>query len=143
VVTLTANTAGAAGNFTISSSNAADVAVAGGANGVNGVNGVDYLFLSVYPGTDAGCTANDGCVLSFDVTDPASFTTALNSGGILNVTPPQTTPGLAPTTGIIVDNEVPAGTFAGASQIYFLTQDTAGTAPCTGVCAVQAAQSAP
>jgi hypothetical protein len=32
---------------------------------------------------------------------------------------------------------------AGTSQIYFVTQSTAGTTPCTGICAVQASQSAP
>lgn len=47
------------------------------------------------------------------------------------------------TSGIIIDNTVGSGTLAGASQIYFSTQnnETCGTSG-TGGCAVQASQSA-
>ena len=47
------------------------------------------------------------------------------------------------TSGIIMDNTVPSGTLAGASQIYFSTQSNqaCGTSG-TGGCAVQASQSA-
>ncbi len=109
--------------------------------------GVDYLFLSVYSGFPAGCSNTpdvQGCVLSYDVTglDSTTFTPSLTPGGELNVSVSQSA-FYAPTGGIIVDNDVTSGTLAGASQIYFLTQDTTGTAPCAGICAIQASQSAP
>jgi hypothetical protein len=80
--------------------------------------GVDYVFFSVYRGTAAGCTktAGNGCVLAYNVSNPAAVSL---SGSGLNVTTPNGT-GCWPTGGIVIDNSVPAGTFAGASQIYFM-----------------------
>jgi hypothetical protein len=109
--------------------------------------GVDYLFVSVYDGAPSACVNSpdvQGCVLSYNVTDldSSTFTPSLNPVGALNVSVSQDSY-YAPTGGIIVDNDVASGTLAGASQIYFLTQDTSGTAPCAGICAVQASQAAP
>lgn len=80
--------------------------------------GVDYVFFSVYRGTAAGCTntAGNGCVLSYNVSNPGTVTL---SGSGLNVTTPNGN-GCWPTGGIVIDNSVPTGTFAGASQIYFI-----------------------
>jgi len=144
-ITLTGTTSGPSGDFTLSEvGTTGDITVAE-TDGVAATTGTDYLFLSVFAGGPTGCTASatEGCVVSYDVTTPSSFSSALAPGGTLNITSTEA----APTSGIIVDNAVPAGTgtgkLNGASQIYFLTQDTAGTSPCSGVCAVQAAQSAP
>jgi hypothetical protein len=105
--------------------------------------GVDYLFVSVYDGYPAGCNNTpdvQGCVLSYDVTNSSNFTPSLSPDGEFNVSVSQSSY-YAPTGGIIVDNNVPSGTLVGASQIYFLTQDTSGDSPCTGICAVQLSQS--
>jgi hypothetical protein len=112
--------------------------------GANGSNGTDLAFLSVFAGTQTGCTdsENDGCILSFNITDP---TAVALSGTSLNVLASSTAL-LAPTGGIIIDNLVGSGTLAGASEIYFLTTDN-GSVSCstagTGVCAVQASQTSP
>jgi hypothetical protein len=52
-------------------------------------------------------------------------------------------PAAGGTSGIIVDNTVGSGTLAGASQVYFstLADQTCGTSPTPGGCAVQASQS--
>jgi hypothetical protein len=52
-------------------------------------------------------------------------------------------PAAGGTSGIIVDNTVGSGTLAGASQVYFstLSNQTCGTSPTPGGCAVQASQS--
>ncbi len=88
--------------------------------------GADYVFFSVNRGTQTGCTnaAGNGCVLSYNVSNPAAVTL---SGTGLNVTAPSGT-GCWATGGIVVDNSVPAGTLPGASQIYFvgLGSNTAG-----------------
>jgi len=80
--------------------------------------GTDYIFFSVYRGTAAGCTntAGNGCVLSYNVSNPAAPSL---SGSGLNVTTPGGN-GCWPTGGIVIDNSVPTGTLAGASQTYFL-----------------------
>src|SRR5208337_4384329 len=81
--------------------------------------GTDYIFFSVYRGTAAeGCTttAGNGCVLSYNVSDPTTVTQS-NSG--LNVITPAGN-GCWPTGGIVIDNSVPTGTLLGASQTYFL-----------------------
>ncbi len=62
--------------------------------------------------------------MSFDVTNPASWSTSTAPLGTLNVASPtlNTLPvpnPAAPTTGIVVDNN---GTAGGQSEIYFLTQ---------------------
>jgi hypothetical protein len=103
-------------------------------------SGTDLIFLSEYESSTAGCTNSPafGCVMSFNVTSPSSWNTSLAPLGEYNVSAPATP---APVTaGIVVDN---SSTIGGASQMYFLTQDTAGTTPCTGICAIQLSQSAP
>jgi hypothetical protein len=137
VVTLTAKKTGAGGNFTLSTNYPTGMTVSGGNNGSNGT---DYLFLSVLIGTQSGCTdaATDGCVMSFNVTTPSNFSSSLTPRGTLNIS----AAGLsAPTGGLIIDNALTSP--AGTSQIYFHTLDTAGTSPCTGICAVQASQATP
>jgi hypothetical protein len=106
----------------------------------NSANSEDLIFLSVYDGSATGCTnsASDGCVMSFNVTSPSSFSNTITPLGALNVSAPGTA--AAVTGGFIVDNGA-SGT--GESQIYFLTQNPSGTSPCTGVCAIQASQIAP
>jgi hypothetical protein len=80
--------------------------------------GTDYVFFSVNRGTANGCTntAGNGCVLSYNVTNPASVSL---SGTGLNVATPGGN-GCWPTGGLVVDNSVPTGTLAGASQTYFI-----------------------
>jgi hypothetical protein len=101
--------------------------------------GADFLFLSVWEGAEAGCsTASiDGCVMSFNVTSPSSFGLGTLPSGTQNLSSDEYEPA---TGGIIVDNGV--STPAGTSQIYFETLNV-GTTPCTGICAVQASQTAP
>jgi hypothetical protein len=98
----------------------------------------DLIFFSVQEGFQAGCTgaADTGCVMSYDVTVPGDF--PLGPDGELNVSAAGTP--AAVTGGIIVDNGL-AG--AGESQIYFSTTDPTGTTPCSGLCAIQASQTAP
>jgi hypothetical protein len=78
-------------------------------------SGTDYLFFSVNRGT--GCSssgAGTGCILSYNVTNPASPPQA---GSGLGVTTPITN-GCWATGALVIDNSVPSGTFAGASQVY-------------------------
>ena len=138
VVDLTAKSSGSVGDFLVSSSNTTDVTFSGGENGSNGT---DYLFLSVYDGDLGSCDGTEGCLMSFDVTTPSNFNTALAPVGSVSI--PSTTD-VPPTGGIIIDNLVGSSTLVGASEIYFLTLDTTGNSPCAaGICAVQASQSAP
>ena len=151
VVNLTATASGTAGDFTLASSNTADITVSE-TDGVNAVTGEDYLFVSVFASSRTGCTEDNtnGCVMSFDVTNPASWSTSTAPLGPLNVASPtlNTLPvpnPAAPTTGIVVDNN---GTAGGQSEIYFLTQDNSATTACVsggadGICAIQASQAAP
>jgi hypothetical protein len=139
-VSLTATTAGTAGDFTLGSYSTADVHVSGGANGENGH---DYIFLSVFAGSLGSCSSGssgdyNGCVLSFDVTTPTNFSTSLAFGGTLNLSAPNL---LVPTSGLVVDNGVNSP--PGSSQIYFETLDPSGSSPCAGICGVQAQQSSP
>jgi len=123
-------------------------------NGTKTTAGTDYIFFSVYHGNETGCTNGDGngCVLSYNVSNPA---TVAQAGTGLNVTTPAGV-GCWPTGGIVIDNSVPAGTLSGASQIYFigLGANTAGgsTGATSGNCApttagtmsaTQASQSSP
>jgi hypothetical protein len=138
VVTLTARIAGAGGDFTLSTNYATGITVSGGSNGSNGT---DYIFFSVFVGAQTGCSnanANEGCVMSFNVTTPSNFSTTLTALGTLNVS---SVTSYVPTGGLIIDNALSTPT--GTSQIYFQTLYTAGTTPCTGICAVQASQAAP
>ena len=154
VVSLTATASGTAGDFTLASSNTADITVSE-TDGANAVTGEDYLFVSVFASSQAGCTETNtnGCVMSFDITTPSSFRTTATPLGTLNIPSlPLNTDGAndiptanAPTSGIVIDNN---GTAAGQSEIYFLTQDNSATTPCVtggadGICAIQASQAAP
>ncbi len=95
-------------------------------NGTQTTAGTDYIFFSVNRGTGLGCTstAGNGCILSYIVSNPATVSRA---GSGLNVTTPGGN-GCWSTGGIVIDNSVPTGTLAGASQTYFtgLGTNTAG-----------------
>ncbi len=125
-------------------------------NGIRTTAGTDYIFFSVYRGTGAGCTngAGHGCVLSYNVSNPAAV--SLSGSGLDVITPVGN--GCWPTGGIVIDNSVPTGTLAGASQTYFIglggntaggptgtTQTSANCATGTAgtMSATQAAQSNP
>ena len=132
--------------ITFTASNTTDDALSPNTGTINAsLPGTDYIFLSVFAGTQSGCnygaTQNVapfyGCVMAFNVTTPSSFSSTMSASGTLNVS---STEYNAPTGGIIIDNS--ATTPVGASQIYFETNEPTGTSPCTGVCAVQASQSA-
>jgi hypothetical protein len=132
VVTVTADSVGTAGNSIALTETLTNFSWAG-TDLTGGSNGIDYVFLSVYESTESGCTdtANNGCILSFNVNTPTAVTLA----GVDNIASPAAAP---PTGGFIIDN---SGTAAGESQIYFLTQyPSASSAPCTGICAVQVSQ---
>jgi hypothetical protein len=84
--------------------------------------GNDYVFFSVYSGSASSCgaTYGKGCILSYNVSNPAAVTI---SGNGLEVNAPGTASGNAgcwATGGLIIDNGVPSGTQVGASQIYFI-----------------------
>jgi len=149
VVTVTDTTTGSAPTLTLGGtattgppSNFAWSAVTPGSN----TSPEDLIFFSVYESSVTGCTnsAGNGCVISYNVTTPSAIALA---GAPLNIAANSTTP-TAPTGGFIIDNSVGSGTEAGASQIYFLTTDSAattctGTGSPSGICAVQASQTAP
>ncbi len=147
VVTLTAQAAGASGDFTLGTNYSTGIALGGGL-GQNGTSAAaDLIFFSVLGGTESGCTddlGEYGCILSFNVTTPSAV--ALSGSG-LNVTAGTTDSRTTPTGGLIIDNSVGSGTLAGASQVYFLTTYNSSSVTCTtggtGVCAVQASQTAP
>jgi hypothetical protein len=92
--------------------------------------GTDYIFFSVNRGAATGCTnaTGDGCMLSYDVTNPAAIAQA---GSGLNVTVPGTN-GCWATSGIVIDNSVPTSTLAGASQTYFIGLGTNAAGGPTG-----------
>jgi hypothetical protein len=82
--------------------------------------------------------------MSFTVSTPSSFSSSSAPNTPLNV--PALGSTFNPTGGIIIDNSVGSGTLAGASQIYFLTNDynaICGMYGLEGPCATQASQSAP
>lgn len=112
-------------------------------NGTNTTVGTDYIFVTMDDGLLTGCTESDvsGCVMSFTVSTPSSFSSSSEPNSPLNVV----SSGSFPTGGIIIDNSVGSGTLAGASQIYFLTLDNSATCgnSVVGFCATQASQSAP
>ena len=96
----------------------------------------DRMFVSVdgnaVLGTPISCPFAAGCIMSFDVTNPATWgvtkstvATTVVSGG---------------TSGIIIDNSSSAG---GASQVYFtpLADQTCTNSASIGGCAIQASQS--
>ncbi len=111
------------------------------ASGTATTQGTDYIFFSAYGANETGCAtaAGDGCVLAYNVSTGAPvFSSALpeSYGTAFNC---------FVTGGIIVDNAIPTGTEAGASEIYFigLGGTTAnlcaatGTGNLTGVQSVQ------
>jgi hypothetical protein len=88
-----------------------------GTDGSSTTSGTDYLFFSVNEGAVGGCadSSGNGCVLSYNITMPSSpsLSAAMN---ITNVG----SPGCWATGGLVIDNSVPSGTLAGASQVYFI-----------------------
>jgi hypothetical protein len=149
VVTLTAKTTGTSSNFAVTTNYATGIGVVPGTNGTNATTGADYIFMSVFSGTQSGCLGSGlpsvqnvapfyGCIMSFNVTPPFTVSSGMTATGTLNVS---STEYNAPTGGLIIDNS--ATTPSGASEIYFLTNEVTGTTPCTGICAVQATQLAP
>jgi hypothetical protein len=127
------------------------------ANATQTTAGTDYVFFSVNRGTPTGCTTSpgNGCVLSYNVSTPTAVTL---SGSGLPVATPSNGNGCWATGGIVIDNSIPSGTFAGASQIYFIglgtnaaggpTGTTKTSASCgngisTTISATQASQSNP
>ena len=112
--------------------------------------GTDYVFFSVNQGNKTGCTASagNGCIMSYNVSNPAAITLA----GAQNHTNVGTN-GCWPTSGIVVDNDA---TTTGASQIYFIslngaaaggaggaTSTACSTGAATTIDGIQASQSAP
>jgi len=143
VVSLTAATPGTAGDFNPSTNYSTGITVSGG---TNGTGPTDYLFVSVYEGLPTGCTgsADNGCLMAYDITTPSGFGTGITPVGVMNVVSTGSTY-TPPTGGFIIDNLATSPT--GASQIYFLTTYTTGTTlgsnACAGICGVQASQSSP
>jgi hypothetical protein len=122
--------------------------------------GTDYVFFSVYSGYVSGCTYSygNGCVLAYNISSPTSVSEAGSGLNVKTVGSASPYTGCWATGGIVVDNAVPAGTLAGASQIYFIgfNGNTAGgpggatsskcqTPASTGniIYATQASQSSP
>jgi hypothetical protein len=96
----------------------------------------DRMFLSVtgnaVTGTPISCPFVAGCIMSFDITNPATWGTTKSTAATALVTDG--------TSGIIIDNSSSAG---GASQVYFtpLSDQPCTTSGGTGGCAIQASQS--
>jgi hypothetical protein len=98
----------------------------------------DRIFVSVVASglttAPIGCPTNTGCIMSFDITNPATWATTATSA---------TAPAAGGTSGIIIDSST--GT-VGSSQIYFtpLAVGNCLTASGQGIggCAVQASQAA-
>ncbi len=96
----------------------------------------DRMFLSVtgnaVTGTPISCPFVAGCIMSFDITNPATWGTTKSTAATALVTDG--------TSGIIIDNSSSAG---GASQVYFtpLSNQPCTTSGGTGGCAIQASQS--
>ena len=96
-------------------------------NGTITNGGTDYLFFSINGSGKPGCTsgAGHGCVLSYNISNPAMVTQAGNG---LPVTAPGTN-GCWATGGFVVDN---TGTAAGESQIYSFELAGAGAGGLSG-----------
>jgi hypothetical protein len=96
----------------------------------------DRIFVSVpanaVTATPIGCLLVTGCIMSFDITNPATWGTTKSTAATASVT--------GGTSGNIIDNSSSAG---GASQVYFtpLTDQLCTTSGGTGGCAIQASQS--
>ena len=100
----------------------------------------DWIFTSVTASaktaTPISCPASAGCIVSFNVTSGSPINTTTATVGHTSVA--------GGASGVVVDNNVPTGTLAGASQVYFtpLADQACTTAPtATGGCAIQASQS--
>jgi len=98
----------------------------------------DRMFVSVtanaVTGSQIGCPFIAGCIMSFDITNPATWGTTKSTAAVAYVS--------GGTSGIIIDN---SSSVVGASQVYFTplsdqTCTTSGGLP--GGCAIQASQSA-
>ena len=111
------------------------------ASGTATTAGTDYIFFSAYNASETGCgtAAGNGCVLAYNVSTGApvfSSSLAESYGTAFKC---------FVTGGIIVDNAIPTGTEAGASEIYFLGLggttanlcSATGTGNLTGVQSVQ------
>jgi hypothetical protein len=93
----------------------------------------DYIFLSVTANGNAnGCTG--ACLYNYLVPSGTSTHTGTATTG-LNVT--------GGASGTIIDNNVPSGTEAGASQIYFFSLKSQNCPTTSSGCAVQASQLSP
>jgi hypothetical protein len=96
----------------------------------------DRIFISVTASavtvTPISCPLAAGCVMSFDITNPATWGTTKGTAATAAVT--------GGTSGIIIDNSSSA---AGASQVYFtpLADQPCTTSGGAGGCAIQASQS--
>ena len=90
------------------------------ASGTATTSGTDYIFFSVdrlaTATTNCGTGAGQGCILAYSIDTPTNAPTPVGSAQFSTTGPP----GCWSTSGIVVDNSVPSGTLAGASQIYTL-----------------------
>ena len=99
----------------------------------------DWMFVSVTGSSlvndgIVNCPApSGGCLISYDITDPTTWSTTTPSNG--------TASAASGASGVVVDNSSPV---TGASQVYFtpLANQTCTTSGGTGGCAIQASQSA-
>jgi hypothetical protein len=109
------------------------------ASGTATTAGTDYIFFSAYGANETGCAtaAGDGCVLAYNVSTGApvfSSSLAESYGTAFKC---------FVTGGLIVDNAIPTGTQAGASEIYFIGLGGTATNLCsaTGTGSATAVQS--
>lgn len=111
-------------------------------SGTATTSGTDYIFFSAHRGNATGCTSSsnlDGCVLAYNVSSGAAvFSSFLQETytGTFNC---------FVTGGLVVDNAIPSGTEAGASEIYFMglngtTTNLCGNAGGGDLTGVQSAQ---
>ena len=97
-------------------------------SGTATTSGNDFIFFSAYNVKETGCSqgTGDGCVVAFNVnTGAAVFSSALAEPDGNNLT-------CFVTGGLVVDNAIPSGTEAGASEIYFLSLNGTTQNICTG-----------
>jgi hypothetical protein len=109
------------------------------ASGTATTAGTDYIFFSAYGANETGCAtaAGDGCILAYNVSTGApvfSSSLAESYGSAFKC---------FVTGGLIVDNAIPTGTLAGASEIYFIGLGSTATNLCsaTGTGSATAVQS--
>ena len=83
-------------------------------SGTATTSGTDYLFFGAYDGLRSTCGAGGGCVVALNITTATPALSSIldeNYGTAFHC---------FVTGGLIVDNAIPTGTEAGASEIYFL-----------------------